>query len=287
MLAVFKREFKGYFLNVYGPIYIAVMLIFAGLFTLIFNYMGRSSGFEYTLGYISIALLVLIPVLAMRTIAEERKNQTIQLLYALPLRMFSIVMGKYLALLAVTAIPVGALCLYPLILSLHGTVSFLKAYAALLVFFLLGAALGALCMFLSSLTDSLVVSAVLGVAACLLIYFANLLSAIFPDQPLYSLIAVLVLVLIAAGLLFLLTKNVLFSAILGVVALIPTLVVYFVKPAAYESLFPKLLSGMALFNLLNNMAYGSLPLSTILTYLSFVVFFLFLTVQSMEKKRWN
>ena len=103
MLAVFKREFKGYFLNVYGPIYIAVMLIFAGLFTLIFNYMGRSSGFEYTLGYISIALLVLIPVLAMRTIAEERKNQTIQLLYALPLRMFSIVMGKYLALLAVTA----------------------------------------------------------------------------------------------------------------------------------------------------------------------------------------
>ena len=286
MLAIYKREFKSYMCSVYGPIYISVMLLVSGFFTLVYNYLGRSSGLEYTIGYFGFGLMVLVPVLCMRSIAEEKKTGTIQLLYALPLKMFQIVLGKYLALLTIIGIPVLVMAFYPIILSTHGSVYYLKAYVSLVMFFLLGAALAAICMFLSSITESMVISAVLGVAVCLGIYLMSLIAGVFPTSPLASFIAVCALCVLVGLVLFLLSKNWIAGVGGGVVCLTPAVILFLVKKDIYEALFPKFLNKLALFSMVSNLAYGNYKLSTLIAFLSVIVFFVFLTVVSLEKKRW-
>ena len=106
----------------------------------------------------------------MRSISEERRQHTDQLLYSLPLSMGKVVLGKYLAMLTVLLLPMALMCLYPLILSAFGTVNFASAYSGMIGFFLLGAALVAL--MLNQFGDngthvSLMAAAILAViAAC-------------------------------------------------------------------------------------------------------------------------
>ncbi len=117
MKAVFEREFKSYFQNVTGYIFIAFLLLFAGIYTMAINLNNGSPKFEYVLRNMSFIFLIIVPVLTMRVIAEEKRQKTDQLLYALPVSTTKIVLGKYLAKLSVLAIPVAILSLNPVILS--------------------------------------------------------------------------------------------------------------------------------------------------------------------------
>lgn len=101
MIAVLKHELSGYFHSLTAYIFSAFLLAFVGIGALIYNIQSAVANFEYVLGYVCLGLVVIIPILTMRIIAEERKQKTDQLLYSLPIRTFQIVMGKYIALLAV------------------------------------------------------------------------------------------------------------------------------------------------------------------------------------------
>ncbi len=285
MFAIYKRELKSYMLSLYGPLFIGLMLLVSGIFTFVYNYRSLSSGFEYTVGYIAMGMIVLIPLLCMRSIAQEKKTGTIRLLYALPLKSIQIILGKYLALLTVVAIPIGVMAFYPLILSTHGSVYFPKAYVSLLMLFCLGAALTALCMFLSSVTDSMVVASVLGIGSCLLLYLINFISVIFPTAPAASFVAVILLCLLLGLILFTQTKNWLIGLGGTVLCLIPAVIVFIMNSSLYEALFSKLLNKLAFFSMINNLAYGSFKLSMPIVFISTVIFFFALTVLSLEKKR--
>ena len=137
MFAIYKRELKNNFINMTGYLFISFMLVVTGIFTTLINLLSAYPTFENVLSNITIVFLLIIPILTMRSIAEERHSKTDQLLYSLPVSVTQVVLAKYLAMFTVFLIPVGIIALYPLILSIFGTVYFGTAYGALLGFTLL------------------------------------------------------------------------------------------------------------------------------------------------------
>ena len=180
MTAIFKREFKSYFTSMTGYAYAAFLLIFTGIYTMSICLMGYYTNYEYVIGNVAFIFLIIIPVLTMKVFAEERKQKTDQLLYALPLSMTKIVMGKYLALLGVSAVPMVIMTVYPAVLSFFGDVSIKVSLCAMLGFFLLGAALISIGMFISSMTESLPLAAGLSFLVLLINYLADGLAAYIP-----------------------------------------------------------------------------------------------------------
>ena len=132
----------------------AVLLPFAGIYTMAICLQSGYSNFEYVLGNIGFIFLSIVPILTMRTFAEEKKQKTDQLLYSLPTGMLRIVIGKYLALLLVFLVPVIILRTYPLVLSMYGELEMKTVYSTIFAFFLLGASLLAIGIFISTLTES-------------------------------------------------------------------------------------------------------------------------------------
>ena len=181
MIAVLRRELGGDFKGMLGYLFAAFMLIFAGIYTMAYNLSGMTAGFEYVVSAIAFIYLIAVPILTMRTIAEERRQKTDQLLYALPVSLTAVVAGKYLALLCVLALPCLIMALYPLILMQFGAVPLLPAYGALIAFFMLGACLLAVGLLVSSVTDSPVAAAVMTLLAMLLLYFIGDLASFLPS----------------------------------------------------------------------------------------------------------
>ena len=179
MTAVLKHELKNYFHSLTAYVFGAGLLLAVGLGALHYNLQAAVSNFEFALSYFSIVLAVIVPILTMRVIAEERKQRTDQLLYALPITTTQVIVGKYLALLTVYLIPLCVIAVYPLIFSRFGDVYLLTSYGSILAFFLMGAALIALGVFISSLTDNQGFAAGIGIAVILLNYYSVSLSEPF------------------------------------------------------------------------------------------------------------
>ncbi len=173
MKAMFRHEVSSYFSGVTGYVFGAFLLLFTGIYTMAYNLKMGISNFEYVLGGMGFVFLVAVPILTMRVLAEERKQKTDQLLYSLPLSMTEVVLGKYSALLVMLLLPVGIACLYPLVLSIFGNVYLPAAYSAIIGFFLLGAALISIGMFISSITESQPVAAGLCFVVMLVNYFLS------------------------------------------------------------------------------------------------------------------
>lgn len=173
MRAIYKRELTAYFHSFIGMLFIAVMLFFTGLYFSVYNLMNGYPYFSYVMSAVVFLFMISIPVLCMRILAEERRNRTDQLILTAPVSVGSIVLGKYLALLTIFAIPTLINCCYPLVMRMYGTVPLKESYLAILAFFLYGAACIAICTLVSSLTESQVVAAVLGFAMLFLGYMMD------------------------------------------------------------------------------------------------------------------
>ena len=288
MLAVYKRELRAYMNNVYGWLFMAIFLLFTGYMMFQNNLYDGMPEFELTLSASQYALLLLIPILCMRSMAEDRHNKTDMFYLSLPMKTSSVVLGKYFAMLTVYAIPCVILCVYPLVLGAFGPVNYLVAYLSILLYLILGAALIAVCQFLSSLTDNLVIAAVLGVLAVAVLLFAPFLSYVLPLTAIASFIGLVVLALLLAGVAFLATHNLNVTAITGAVAVVPLSVVYILSRSSFEGLFPSLLRFISPFaHFATFCQFGTFSVQSLILLLSYPVLFVFLTVQSADKKRWD
>lgn len=288
MLAVYKRELRAYMNNVYGWLFMAIFLLFTGYMMFQNNLYDGMPEFELTLSASQYALLLLIPILCMRSMAEDRHNKTDMFYLSLPMKTASVVLGKYFAMLTVYAIPCVILCVYPLVLGAFGPVNYLVAYLSILLYLILGAALIAVCQFLSSLTDNLVIAAVLGVLAVAVLLFAPFLSYVIPLTAIASFIGFVVLALLLAGIAFLATHNLNVTAITGAVAVVPLSVVYILSRSSFEGLFPSLLQFISPFaHFATFCQFGTFSVQSLILLLSYPVLFVFLTVQSADKKRWD
>lgn len=287
MIAIFRRELGAYFKGLTGYLVTAFILLFAGIYTMAYNLSGQYANFEYVLDSISFIYLIAAPLLSMRSLAEEKRQKTDQLLYALPIRLSDVVLGKYLAMLCVPALSCAVLAVYPLILSQFGTVRFSVAYGALVGYFLLGACLLSVGLFVSSVTESQVASAVVTLAASLLLYFMTALASYVSTEASSSLLALMLLGILAALLLYRLAKNPIVAAGFAAACVGGLLAAYAADASMFEGLFGKLMEQLSVFDRFYGFIDGVFDVKTVVYDLSFVAVFLFLTVQSLEKRRWS
>ena len=287
MTAVYQRELRSYFNGMTAYVFAAFLLVFAGIYTMAYNLESGYPNFEYVLQSMAIILLIAIPILSMRSIAEERRQRTDQLLYALPIGMTRVVLGKFLAMVTVVALPCAILGLYPLLLSTFGTVSFPTAYGALLGFFLLSAALSAIGLLLSSLTENQAVAAGLCFVVMLLLYFMADLSSFLPEDASASLMVLVVLVLALAGVVRLVTKNTTAALIVAVAGEAILALLWVTGQDRFEGVFSRAADALSLFERFYTFVSGVFDLTAVLYFLSIIAVALFLAVQSMEKGRWS
>lgn len=287
MSAVFRHELRGYFHTLTAYVFGAFLLAVVSLGSMLYNLEAAVSNFEFVLSFASIIFVIIVPILTMRTIAEERKQRTDQLLYSLPITTTQVILGKYFALLVVYLIPLAVISLYPLLFSQFGEVYLPTSYGSLLAFFLLGAALLAVGMFLSSLTDNQGFAAGLGIAAILLNYYSVSLAEYTSSTASGSLIALYVFALLFGVVIRSLTRNENLAYGVTFVLIAALAVLYLTDSSAFEGLLPDIMTKLSLFRQLSSFVNGAFDLTAIVYYLSVTGFFLFLSVQSLEKRRYN
>lgn len=287
MRAILRHELSSYFTNVSGYVFGAFLLLFAGIYTMVYNLQGAITNFEYVLGGMSFVFLVIVPILTMRVLAEERRQKTDQLLYSLPLSMTQVVLGKYIAMLAIFAVPLAIICLYPIVLSAFGNVHLPAAFSAIVGFFFLGAALIAIGMYISSVTESQAVAAGLCFVVMLVNYFIADLASMASTTAFGSLAALMILALAAAGVVYLMTKSGFTALLCAAVLAGGIMLAYTFHSTAFEGLFPEIMENISLFERFYALIEGVFDLRSIVYFLSVIGVFLFLSVQSMEKRRWS
>ena len=287
MIAIFKHELHSYFCSFTAYVFSAFLLVVVGVGAMRYNLNAAVSNFEYVFGFSSLVFVVIVPILTMRVIAEERRQKTDQLLYSLPITTTQVIMGKYLALLAVYLLPLAVISLYPLIFSQFGDVYLPTSYGTIVAFFLMGAALIALGVFISSLTDNQGLAAGIGVAVILFNYYSVSLAEYTSSTVLGSLTALYVLAIALALIIRAVTGSDALAYGVCLALIVGLGLVYLLDSSLLEGLLPSLMEQLSLFRRLTVFVNGVFDLTAVTYYLSVIVFFLFLSVQSLEKRRYN
>ncbi len=280
MKAIYKKELKSYFTSMMGYVYVAFVLLMVGIYFIAYNINGGYPLIGYSLSTVTFLFLILVPLLTMRALSEEQKNKTDQLLYTSPISIFQIVLGKYLALLTVFFIPILVICTFPLIMGRYGKLDYGMSYLAIFGFFLLGAAYIAVGLFISSITESQIIAGVT--------YLITGISSFLSNTAITSLIAFTILTILLCLGYYIMTKNIILSVGLFIIAEGILFALYIGKKTIFEGGFAKVLNTLDLASASNNMIQnGILDISSIIYYLSVIGLFLFFTVQSIQKRRWS
>ena len=287
MTAVYKRELRSYLTSMIGYIFIFFILLLTGIYFSAYQLSAAYPKFEYTLSALTFVFLISVPILTMRVLAEERKQKTDQLLLTSPVSVEKIVMGKYLALVTVFAIPMAIICLYPLLMTKFGTVSLGMAYTAILGFFLLGCGNLATRGFISSLTESQVIAAVLTFVLLFAFYMMNGISSFFSEGALSTCITFGLLILAASIIIYTMIKNFLISAVVCVAGEAVLAVFYLVNSEFFAGGIQKVLQVFNISGHFDNFANGIFDINGILYFISVIAVCVFLTIQSIVKRRWN
>lgn len=287
MLAIYKKELRGYLTSMIGYVFIAFILAVVGIYFTAYNLTSAYPEFGVTLNGVSFVFLIITPVLTMRILAEEKRQRTDQLLFTAPVSVWKIVCGKYLGMVTILLIPMLIICTYPLIIGKYGTVSYPMAYTAIFGFFLMGCGNIAVGLFLSSVTESQVIAAVLTFAVLFVCNVIQGIESFIAQTASASLLAILVLAVIVCLIIYKMTRDSLITSAAGILMIGASLGLYLWKSSLFEGAIQKF---MEIFNIAGHFegfVGGILDVTDIVYMLSVVLIFIFLTVQSIQKRRWS
>lgn len=287
MLAVYKKELRSYLTSMVGYVFIAFILLILGIYFTAYNLQYGSPDFGVTLSSVTFLFLIITPVLTMRILAEEKKNRTDQLLLTAPIAVWKVVLGKYLSMITIYLIPVAVSNLYPLIMGKYGAVSYPMAYTAVLGFFFLGCAQIAVGLFLSSVTESQIIAAVLTFGVLFCSFVMDGIAGFFSDTALTSMLTVLILVILLAMVIYQMTKDVILSSIVGIGMSAVVVILYFIKSSLFSGLIQKVLDLFSIVNHFDNFVGGIFDVTGVVYMFSVICVFVFLTIQCIEKRRWS
>ena len=287
MLAIYKRELKSYLTSMVGYLFMFFVLLIAGIYFSAYQLSAAYPKFEYTLNAMTFVFLIAVPILTMRVLAEERKQKTDQLLLTSPVSVSGIVMGKYLALVTIYAIPIAVLATYPLIMSKFGTVAFGSAYTALLGFFLLGSANIAIGVFFSAITESQVIAAVLTFVFLFAFYMMNGISSFFSETAMSTCVTFGILIIALSLMIYSMIKNAVISGIICVAGEAVLVIIYVVKSSVFEGGIQKVMEVFNLSSHFENFTNSIFDVTGVLYFLSVIAICIFLTMQTILKRRWN
>ena len=273
MLAIYKRELKSYLTSMVGYLFMFFVLLIAGIYFSAYQLSAAYPKFEYTLNAMTFVFLIAVPILTMRVLAEERKQKTDQLLLTSPVSVSGIVMGKYLALVTIYAIPIAVLATYPLIMSKFGTVAFGSAYTALLGFFLLGCANIAIGVFFFVFLFAF--------------YMMNGISSFFSETAMSTCVTFGILIIALSLMIYSMIKNAVISGAVCVIGEVALVIIYVVKSSVFEGGIQKVLEVFNLSSHFENFTNSIFDVTGVLYFLSVIAICIFLTMQTILKRRWN
>ena len=261
MSTICKKEIRAYLTSMSGYVFIAFMLLVTGIYFTAYHMNMAYPIFGYTLSAVNFIFLIVTPILTMRALAEEQRQKTDQLLLTSPLSVTDIVVGKFLGM--------------PM------------SYTAILGFFLLGCSNIAIGLFLSSLTESPVIAAVITFGALFICYMMNSLTSILSQTAATSFMIIAVLILGVAVVIYSVVKNTFLAVIIGIVGEGVLAAIYFLESTLLEGAIQKILSVFDLSSHFDDFTNGILDVSNVVYYLTVIGLFLFFTVQSIQKRRWS
>lgn len=288
MRAIYIKEMKSYFHSLSAYLFLALFLAISGVY---FSVICMSYGYtDYAANIysnITIIFIIIVPILTMRLMAEERKQKTDQLLLTSPVRVTGIILGKYLAVLTLLLGAVVITFLQAAVLSMYGDVNWLTVLTGGLGYFLVGASLLAIGLFISSITESQMIAAGISFGVVLLCMLLPNLSDIVPGRARYMYIVCGIVIVLLAWFFYEETKSwkagvitmVLGTAVLGLFA--------WRTPELFDNGLSKIIDWFSIMDRFNDFCSGILNASSIIYYLSFIAVFIFLSIQTIEKRRWN
>lgn len=287
MGAIFRKELRSSFGNMTGAVAVAVMLLVTGLMFRYYNLYYGLLTYHYAVSNSVLIFYIVVPVLSMRVFAEERKNRTDQLLLTSPTSLYEIVMGKYLALIAIFAVPVAVMCFFPLIMTRFGGETLLWDYTCILAFFLMGCAYLAVGIFISSCTENVIIAAVLCI---LFVFLTQMMSGIFTilgSSAMSSLVFLLVLALLFGLLMLYMTADFFISAGTAAALALLCLGAWYFMPSWFSGRTESILRVFDFATHFEDFAGGSFSIANLLYFLSYILAGILLTVQSLQKRRWS
>ena len=287
MGAVYKKELRSSFTTMTGPVAIAVMLFIAGYMFRTYNLANGLSSVIYAVLNSSLIFYFVVPILSMRLFAEERRQRTDQMLFTAPVRLIEIILGKYFALVSVFAVPVLVLCTMPVVLRPLGGSTPALDYAGILVFFLMGCAYLSVGMFISTLTENLIVSAILNilfVAVTMMIHnaYSMISGTVFTSMVFFVVLSILIGIAVYAMTGF-------YWLSLGVLTVLAavSLILSYMESEFITGSAEKVLGILDFYSHFESFVYETFSLTDIVYFISAIAVGIVLTHTSIVRRRWN
>lgn len=253
------------------------------------NIIGKSPYFGNTLNTTFLVLMILIPTLTMRLFSEETRQKTDQLIFTAPITIKEIVLGKFFAAIALFSIGFAVICTFPLILSNYCQIPPAQTIGALIGYFLMACSFIAVGLFISVCTTDQISSALISFAAMFFIFMIDNIIVFVPSisKPTVSLFFIVLLITVFSILLFSGTKNIAISLIFNVIAIIFAIILFFINGNIYDGVVIKILNWFSVLSRFDNFCKGIFSFADIVYFITFIIAFLYLSINIIEKKRWN
>ena len=287
MKAIYKRELKAYFTSFLGYLFIAFFLLFVGVFQYLYNLRGEYANFALAINGTATFFLLLVPMLTMRILAEEKRQRTDQLIFTSPVSVERVVLGKYLALVTVFAIAAAIVCAYPVILHNYGATNYAVAYTTLAAFFLLGCTYMAIGMFISALTESQVFAAVMTFIVILFTLMIDMLVEMLPTGNVLALAVLIGLALVVSVITYVMMKSKIVTGIFAVLSLGGLITAFAINRQWFDGSLAKVFGWLSVQSRFSLFRYGIVDISSYVYFLSMIFLFVFLTIQAIKKRRWE
>lgn len=287
MIAIYKKELRTYFTSIIGWLFLAFFLAFVGIYMYTYNFRAGYAYIGYTLDSITFIFAILVPLVTMRIMAEERRQKTDQLLLTSPVPVWKIVAGKYFSLVTIVGIAMAVLCVYPLIIARFGVVNFAMSYSAIFGLFMVGCAYIAIGLYISSVTESQAFAAVMTFIVVLLTTWADAIAMTIPPTAKAAWLTYSVIWALVAVWMWRTMKNVTIAAIVFAIGEVALTAVYLLNGSLLEGSVYKVISPLAILNVYKKTISGVFELHMPVYYLSIAFVFCFLTYQAIRKRRYN
>ncbi len=289
MLAVFKKELRTYFRSPLGYVFIGMMMVIMGFYYSYYTLYYRYADYYHVLNACTSLVLFVIPILTMRILSEERKNRTDQILLTTPIKTTDVVLGKYFAAVVVFLIVIALSALQPIVTAVvfKGVMSFQMTFGGYIAFLMLGLAFIAIGMFISSLTENQLIAAVITIALFSVLMLSEGFYALVSTSRYVSLGVLLVVLAAVLFLVYTSIHDILVTVIVGVVGVLGLVVTFFIVPTAFDGLLGWILKSLSIFERYAQMFSGVFAATDVIFFITVAAFFLFLTYQVIERRRWN
>ncbi|MCL2572088.1 MAG: ABC transporter permease [Defluviitaleaceae bacterium] len=288
MIPIYKKEMRTYFTQMMGYLFLAFMILLIGLFFTIMNLMFRDANFQSVLSNTTMFFLFLVPILTMRLFSEEARHKTDQLLYTSPLSVTQIVLGKFLAAFTLFAIATAITVSFPLMLNIFAdSLPVSRIVGAYIGWILVGVSCIAVGVFISVLTDNQIIAAVGTFAALFLMFLMEAFAMSMPTSNFASFIFVGLIILAVAGIWFNSTRNILSSVVLALLGIAVAIGLYLFNSSIFDGIIVRTLLWFSVYARYDSFAAGILSISDVVYYVSFIVLFIYLSINVIEKRRWR